>query len=72
MKKRDERAPEEPTAKQADTVVEATPKGMRLVSKLSCTIESHYAWMEDSLGKQRLGQLYALLDALIELEQPVP
>jgi homoprotocatechuate degradation regulator HpaR len=57
---------------QRRTVVEATPKGMRLVSKLSCTIESHYAWMENSLGKQRLGQLYALLDALIELEQPAP
>jgi homoprotocatechuate degradation regulator HpaR len=55
---------------QRRTVVEATPKGMRLVARLSCTIEAHYEWMEKTLGKQRLGQLYELLDALIDLEQP--
>jgi homoprotocatechuate degradation regulator HpaR len=57
---------------QRRTVVEATPKGKRLVARLSLAIESHYDWMEQSLGKQRLGQLYELLDAVIELEQPSP
>jgi len=40
------------------------------VEKLSHTIEAHYAWMEKSLGKQKLSQLYELLDEVIELEQP--
>jgi homoprotocatechuate degradation regulator HpaR len=57
-------------ADQRRTVVEATPKGTRMVSKLSRTIESHYDWMEKSLGKQKLSQLYVLLDEVIELEQP--
>jgi homoprotocatechuate degradation regulator HpaR len=57
-------------ADQRRTVVEATPKGLKLVEKLSHTIEAHYQWMEQSLGKQKLAQLYALLDELIELEQP--
>ena len=57
---------------QRRNVVEATAKGLQLVSKLSRSIESHYDWMEKALGKQRLGQLYALLDAVIELEQPSP
>ena len=52
------------------TVVQATDKGLRLVEKLSLTIEAHYAWMEKTLGKQKLAQLYELLDTLIELEQP--
>jgi homoprotocatechuate degradation regulator HpaR len=52
------------------TVVQATEKGTRLVEKLSLTIEAHYAWMEKSLGKEKLSQLYELLDSLIELEQP--
>jgi homoprotocatechuate degradation regulator HpaR len=55
---------------QRRTVVEATPKGLKLVEKLSHTIEAHYAWMEKSLGKQKLSQLYELLDEVIELEQP--
>jgi homoprotocatechuate degradation regulator HpaR len=55
---------------QRRTVVEATPKGLKLVDKLSHTIEAHYAWMEKSLGKQKLSQLYELLDEVIELEQP--
>lgn len=55
---------------QRRTVVEATSKGLKLVEKLSHTIEAHYEWMEQSLGKQKLAQLYALLDELIELEQP--
>ena len=55
---------------QRRTVVEATAKGLKLVGKLSQTIEAHYAWMEQSLGKQKLAQLYELLDNVIELEQP--
>ena len=57
-------------ADQRRTVVEATPKGMRMVESLSRTIEAHYAWMEKSLGKQKLSELYTLLDQVIELEQP--
>ncbi|GAA4335880.1 homoprotocatechuate degradation operon regulator HpaR [Variovorax defluvii] len=55
---------------QRRTVVEATPRGMRMVESLSQSIEAHYAWMEKSLGKQKLAQLYTLLDQVIELEQP--
>jgi homoprotocatechuate degradation regulator HpaR len=55
---------------QRRTVIEATAKGKRLVKKLSSTIESHYAWLEQSLGKAKLVQLYQLLDELIALEQP--
>lgn len=57
-------------ADQRRTVVEATAKGMRMVQQLSHSIEAHYAWMEKSLGKQKLSQLYVLLDEVIELEQP--
>lgn len=55
---------------QRRTVVKATAKGLKLVEKLSHTIEAHYGWMEKSLGKLKLAQLYALLDEVIELEQP--
>ncbi len=55
---------------QRRTVVQATPRGLKLVEKLSRTVEAHYEWMEKSLGKQKLAQLYQLLDELIELEQP--
>jgi homoprotocatechuate degradation regulator HpaR len=55
---------------QRRTVVEATPRGMKLVKKLSSSIEAHYEWMEESLGKAKLAQLYGLLDELIALEQP--
>ncbi len=55
---------------QRRTVVKATAKGLKLVEKLSLTIEAHYGWMEKSLGKPKLTQLYALLDEVIELEQP--
>jgi homoprotocatechuate degradation regulator HpaR len=55
---------------QRRTVVQATAKGLKLVDKLSHTVESHYDWMEKSLGKQKLAQLYSLLDEVIELEQP--
>ena len=57
-------------ADQRRTVIEATPKGTRMVQQLSQSIEAHYAWMEKSLGKQKLSQLYVLLDEVIELEQP--
>ncbi|QKO23262.1 homoprotocatechuate degradation operon regulator HpaR [Rhodoferax sp. BAB1] len=55
---------------QRRTVVEATDQGRRLVDTLSHSIEAHYAWMEKSLGKEKLGQLYGLLDELIALEEP--
>ncbi len=57
-------------ADQRRTVVQATARGRRLVDKLSCTIEAHYEFLEKSLGKAKLGQLYTLLDELIELEAP--
>ncbi|MFT4267304.1 MAG: homoprotocatechuate degradation operon regulator HpaR [Xenophilus sp.] len=59
-------------ADQRRTVIEATPQGKRLVRRLSATIESHDQWLEQSLGKAKLAQLYALLDDLIALEQPAP
>lgn len=55
---------------QRCTVIEATARGRRLVKRLSVSIEAHYHWMEASLGKEKLGQLYGLLDELIALEQP--
>jgi homoprotocatechuate degradation regulator HpaR len=57
-------------ADQRRTVVEATDKGRQLVDALAHNIEAHYARMEQSLGKEKLGQLYALLDELIALEEP--
>jgi homoprotocatechuate degradation regulator HpaR len=57
-------------ADQRRTVVEATAKGRRMVERLSHTVETHYRWLEQSLGKQKLAQLYELLDELIALEQP--
>ena len=50
------------------TVVRATHKGLAKVQALSETIQAHYAWMESELGKQKLAQLYQLLDAVIQLE----
>jgi homoprotocatechuate degradation regulator HpaR len=55
---------------QRRTVVEATAKGRKLVDKLSHSIEAHYEFMEKALGKQKLAELYELLDQVIELEQP--
>lgn len=55
---------------QRRTVVQATSKGLELVASLSHSIEAHYARMERALGKEKLGQLYALLDELIALEEP--
>ena len=57
-------------ADQRRTVVQATAKGLKLVEKLSHVVEAHYGWMEKSLGKQKLTELYGLLDQVIELEQP--
>ena len=56
-------------ADQRRTVVKATGKGKLLVRKLSVTIEAHYQQMETVLGKQKIAQLYVLLDALIAMEQ---
>ena len=58
------------TTDQRRTVVEPTAKGRAAVDRLSQAIEAHYAFMEKSLGKQKLAQLYRLLDAVIELERP--
>lgn len=57
-------------ADQRRTVVAATARGRRMVERLSHTVEAHYQWLERSLGKQKLAQLYGLLDELIALEQP--
>ena len=55
------------------TQVTATLKGKSMVQKLSDSIEQHYATMELALGKAQLGQLYALLDAVIAIDaQPTP
>ena len=55
-------------ADQRRSVVQATARGRALVRRLSTSIEAHYAGMEDALGKERLADLYALLDAVIRLE----
>lgn len=58
-------------ADQRRTVVAATAQGLKLVDTLSHAIEAHYGWMENTLGKQKLAQLYVLLDAVIEIEAPL-
>ena len=58
------------TGDQRRSVVEATDKGKRLVQGLSAEILTHYAWLQEKLGKTKLDEMYALLDALIALEQP--
>ena len=50
------------------TVVRATRAGLDKVQALSQTIEAHYIWMEQQLGKARLTALYELLDKVIALE----
>ena len=42
------------------------------MATLSTTIEAHYQWMEQHLGKDKLAQLYALLDQVIALDAPEP
>jgi homoprotocatechuate degradation regulator HpaR len=50
------------------TVVRATAQGLAKVQALSQTIEAHYAWLEQELGKKNLKAMYELLDGLIALE----
>lgn len=50
------------------TVVRATPAGLRQVRRLSASIEALYDRIEQNLGKERLAQLYELLDEVIALE----
>jgi homoprotocatechuate degradation regulator HpaR len=52
------------------TVVRATPAGLAKVQALSQTIEAHYRWMEQGLGKTNLKALYELLDGVIDLPLP--
>lgn len=52
------------------TVVRATQAGLDKVQALSQTIEAHYVWMEQQLGKTKLQALYGLLDEVIALEAP--
>lgn len=52
------------------TVVRATRAGLDKVQALSQTIEAHYIWMEQQLGKASLTALYDLLDKVIALEIP--
>lgn len=52
------------------SVVRATAEGLKRVATLSTTIEAHYQWMEQQLGKDKLAQLYLLLDEVIALEAP--
>ena len=53
----------------ARRALHCTTGGSRLVKKLSNTIKAHYQPLETVLGKQKLAQLYALLDAQIDMEQ---
>ncbi len=52
------------------TVVRATVAGLSKAQSLSQTIEAHYVWMEQQLGKAQLGALYDLLDKVIALGVP--
>lgn len=52
------------------TVVRATAQGLAKVQALSETIEAHYLWMAQQLGKDKLRQLNVLLDEVIALETP--
>jgi len=54
---------------QRRTVVQATPQGLRKVEQLAPSVQAHYEQLERALGKDRLTQLYALLDELIALEE---
>lgn len=57
-------------ADQRRTVVQATTVGMELVKLLAAPIETHYLAMEKVLGKQKLVELYDLLDAVIVMNRP--
>ena len=60
---------ERDSADRRSTVVALTVQGRNTVEKLSHLIEAHYVFIEATLGKQKLAQLYALLDDVIELER---
>jgi homoprotocatechuate degradation regulator HpaR len=53
---------------QRRTVVEATARGSRLAGTLTGAVETHHAWLEQTLGPSKLAQLHRLLDELIQLE----
>lgn len=55
-------------ADQRRTVVDIKPAGLKLVKQLAAPIEAHYDVMEQQLGKDKLSQLYALLDAVIAMD----
>jgi homoprotocatechuate degradation regulator HpaR len=57
---------------QRRTVVLPTARGLALVQSLSDTVEAHYQWMEQQLGRPQLTQLYALLDQVVALENSAP
>lgn len=57
-------------ADQRRTVVQATAAGLELVKLLAAPIETHYATMEQLLGKEKLTELYDLLDAVIAMDRP--
>ena len=57
---------------QRRTVVLPTARGLALVQSLSDTVEAHYQWMEQQLGRTQLTQLYALLDQVVALENSAP
>jgi homoprotocatechuate degradation regulator HpaR len=52
-------------------VIAASPQGKRMAQKLMASIEAHYSSMETLLGKPRLGALYELLDAVIDMPAPL-
>jgi homoprotocatechuate degradation regulator HpaR len=54
--------------------IEASKAGKQLVRKLAASIESHYSRVEQHLGREQLGQLYNLLDAVIHMphEEAIP
>lgn len=54
------------------TTVRATAAGLAKVQALSETIEAHYVWMEQQLGKAHLSALYGLLDKVIALDEEEP
>lgn len=54
---------------QRRSVVSATPEGLRLVEQLSKDIAHHYRGLQQAFGKDKLEELYLLLDELIALEQ---
>ena len=56
-------------ADQRRSVVSATLKGLGLVEQLSKDIARHYSGLQQAFGKDKLEELYLLLDELIALEQ---